>query len=317
MLFEAPKLRMVRLRFELAPESPLHLPLEERGNVLRGAFGTVFRQTVCTPDCSGAVKCPRRETCAYAMLFEPGWRAGAARFGVGDAPRPFVFRPPLDPNPHFGRERPLFFELRLFGQAIEVAQFFIHAFQALALVGFQGRRVHLASVYSLDWDDTLDKALVLDGATTRNLPLILGFEELCGKRCLVGPLRIDFLTPTWLRHAGADQRVPSPEALIYRIRDRLSFLSLIYEGREWQADYGSIGKLARQIHLSYAEGGWAELSRRSTRTGQVMPMSGFVGTAIYENLPPALWPLLVVGQEIHVGRFAVWGNGAYSLVVEH
>lgn len=316
MLFKAPPLRMVRLRFELLPESPLQLPFEERGNVLRGAFGAVFQRAVCDPECPGAAHCPRRETCAYAMLFEPGWRAGATRFGVEDAPRPFVFRPSLDPNPNFGQERPLFFELRLFGQAIEVAQFFVHAFQSLAQAGFQGRRVRLASVYSLDWAGTLDNALVLDGVTTRNLPLVLKLGELYIRRCPDGPLRVDFLTPTWLRHAGADQRVPSPEALICRVRDRLSFLSLIYEGREWQADYGTIGKLARQIRLSHVEGGWAALSRRSTRTGQIMPMAGFVGTAIYENLPPALWPLLVVGQEIHVGRFAVWGNGAYSLVLE-
>jgi hypothetical protein len=45
-------------------------------------------------------------------------------------------------------------------------------------------------------------------------------------------------------------------------------------------------------------------------------MAGFLGTIVYEKVHPALIRLLIIGQEIHVGRYTVWGNGAYRLIFE-
>ena len=45
-LYTPPPLRVARLLFELEPQTHLYLPLEIRGNVLRGAFGTIFQRVV-------------------------------------------------------------------------------------------------------------------------------------------------------------------------------------------------------------------------------------------------------------------------------
>jgi hypothetical protein len=104
------------------------------------------------------------------MLFEPGWRKEGSNFGAGDAPRAFLFRPTQHPDPSFGPNQSLHFELRLFGQAIEVAQFFIHAFQSMMRQGLQGIRVHLYSVHTLDWKSASQGELVSDGKLTRSSP---------------------------------------------------------------------------------------------------------------------------------------------------
>lgn len=313
-LYSAPPLRLARLRFELQVLAPLKLPIETRGNVLRGAFGTVFQRTVCSPDCLGAAACPRRESCAYAMLFEPQWRAQSADFPSSDAPRGFLFRPTPRPEPDFGPHQPLHFELRLFGQAVEVAPIFIQTFQSLAQQGLHGKPVHLSSVQTLDWSGSPCADLFAGGKLTRNQPLILCLSDLQFPRPPEGPLRIDFLTPTWLKHDRKDQRIPTFEALICRLRARLNCLLRLYEGGEWQVDYNTLGRLAAKGEILFCHGGWQRDARRSSRTGQTMPMAGFLGTIVYEKVHPALIRLLVIGQEIHVGRYTVWGNGAYHVV---
>jgi hypothetical protein len=313
-IYETPPLRVVRLLFELWPTKRLYLPVELRSNVLRGAFGTVFQRTVCQPDCPGASLCPRRETCAYAMLFEPKWRVASQDFGAADAPRAFLFRSTRDLDPNFGPNRPLRFELRLFGQAVDVFPFFINTFQTLARCGLDGVPFRLASVQTLDWQGESRAALVTAGKVTGARPFLLRLDEIESPLLPQGPLRIDFLTPTWLRYEKQDQPVPTLPALVCRLRDRLSFLSLLYEEQEWIADYAAIAALAAQARILGHSGQWLEIDRDSSRTGQTTPLDGFLGWVVYDNVHPALWRLLAMGQEVHAGRHAVWGNGAYRLV---
>jgi hypothetical protein len=100
---------------------------------------------------------------------------------------------------------------------------------------------------------------------------------------------------------------------VCRVRDRLSNLSKLYGGQSWKAEFRTIGELAREGRTLAARGAWIEDRRRSSRTGQVMPLAGFLGEVIYDRLKPELWPLIVIGQEIHAGRHAVWGNGGYRV----
>src|SRR5271157_346211 len=90
-------LRFLHLRLRVAPRQALWLPAENKGNTLRGAFGGAFRRLVCIPQCRDARHCPLGEACPYKAVFEPSPPAGADRLTRNqDAPRPFVFRPPLD-----------------------------------------------------------------------------------------------------------------------------------------------------------------------------------------------------------------------------
>jgi hypothetical protein len=312
MLYSVPPLRIARLLLELRPERTLHLPPEQRGNVLRGAFGTIFQRQVCGANCPGAATCPRRDECAYAQLFEPRCPAGAG-FGAETAPRGFLFRPPLSQDPEFGANRPLRFELRLFGKAMGWAEHFLRTFQLFARYGLADRAVHLQSVHTLDWQGTSQGALVKEGRITGLTPFPLTFEPFTST-CNSGEFaKIEFLTPTWLREGGRDLRVPTVSGLAQRARDRISMLCRVYADREWQANFGGIGRAACQSTILDWDGSWVQPGRTSTRTGEIMPMGGFVGVVRCAKIEPALWPLLFMGQELHVGRHAVWGHGWYCV----
>jgi hypothetical protein len=311
-LYSIPPLRMARFFCELRPEVVVTIPVEERGNLLRGAFGTLFRRLVCDPACDDAAHCPRNGSCPHELLFAPKWPAGA-RFGLETPPRAFLFRPSLDPDPCFTASRPLQFEVRLFGDAISTAALFLRTFQLLASNRVAGRRMNLASAYSLNWEGNPCAELVRNGQLTREQPLALGFASFFHEEGGPHAATIDFLTPTWLRENDRDLRVPTFPALICRIRDRIYMLCRLYEGQEWQAAFSDIGQVASQATVCDWEGGWVQSPRMSTRTGDEMPLGGFRGPVNFRGIDPRLWPLLRIGEEIHVGRQVVWGHGLYRI----
>jgi hypothetical protein len=311
-LYSIPPLRMARVLCELQPEGVVSIPVEQRGNLLRGAFGTLFRRLVCDPACGDAAHCPRKGTCPHELLFAPRWPAGA-HFGMGTPPRAYLFRPPLDPNPCFSSAHPLQFELRLFGEAISTAVLFLRTFQLLASNGIADRRMHLESAWGLDWNNNRCAELVRAGQLTGELAPVLDFTGCFREQERSDAATVAFISPTWIREKGHDLRVPTLPALICRARDRISMLCRLYEGREWEAEFAAVGHHASQAQTDDWNGDWVEYPRLSTRTDEEMPLAGFVGTITCHGIDPRLWPLLRIGQEIHVGRQIVWGHGRYSL----
>jgi len=60
-----------------------------------------------------------------------------------------------------------------------------------------------------------------------------------------------------------------------------------------------------------------ELARRSSRTGRVHPIGGFVGEAEYEGELGEFVPYLKAGKWVGVGRQTVWGKGEISVQALH
>ena len=303
---------MARISCELRPEGLVSIAVEQRGNLLRGAFGTLFRRLVCDPACSDAAHCPRNGTCPHQLLFAPRWPA-AAQLGLESPPRAFLFRPPLGPDPCFTGQRPLRFELRLFGEAISTAALFLRTFQLLAESRVGDRRIHLVSAYALDWSGNPCAELVRAGELTGEQPPALDFSSFFDDGSGPDAATIKFLSPTWLREKGRDLRVPTFPALVCRLRDRISMLCRFYQGQEWQATFAAIGQVASHTPTGDWEGSWVEYPRVSTRTGEEMPLGGFRGSVTYQGIDTRLRPLLRIGEEIHAGSQVVWGHGRFQI----
>jgi hypothetical protein len=141
-----------------------------------------------------------------------------------------------------------------------------------------------------------------------------GAEEPTG-RC--ERLRIRFETPTLLRAEGSVATVPEFGVLVKRLRDRVSALHYFYCGAAWEADHRGLGRLAEEVRAAEVRTGWVSRVRRSSRTGQRHPLEGFVGEAVYEgrDLRPFL-PLLRVGERVHVGKAATFGQGRFRVLDE-
>lgn len=103
-------------RFHFLARAPAVFPQHQSGNILRGAFGTIFRRIACEPQCPGSLQCEIAQDCPYAQVFEPRWPAGPS--GLADPPRAFVFRPTGLEGRNLQPGEPFWFDLHLFSPAL-------------------------------------------------------------------------------------------------------------------------------------------------------------------------------------------------------
>lgn len=119
-------------------------------------------------------------------------------------------------------------------------------------------------------------------------------------------IRVHFLTPTHLKHAGAPSSASFP-ALFHRLRDRILYFAAPAQDHSALArELASRAAAIRQIDAQLTR---VATQRTSTRTGQTHSIGGFVGQAAYSGNFQALWPWLLAAEWTGVGRHTTWGNG--------
>jgi hypothetical protein len=352
-------LALSHLRLHLVPEQLLRLPAHNKGNSLRGGFGSAFRKLVCVDLRWECATCSLRFTCPYTVVFNPFIPPDAPQFsGNQNIPRPFVIKPPLDTRTHYPPGDALVFEMVLVGKAIDYLPYFIVAFRELGATGFglNRARVLLQRVESIDADRTATAVYEASTNVVRPAaPIVLEVVSKEGTRSgprgeRRGPLQMDaetvraealearlpihgqprptsgvdvimleFLTPTTLKAGssvdrdGTVVRSPAFHHILKRQRDRVNALATFYGGGPLDLDFKAIGAAAEQVETVEDRTQWVERSRVARRRSVTHDLSGFVGTMTFRGDVAPFLPLLRVGEYVHVGKNAVFGNGCFRL----
>jgi len=315
------------LRFRLTPVSVLIVPAVNKGNMLRGAFGNAFRRLCCIPQCRDARSCPLAESCPYKRIFEPSPSPGAERLSNNqDIPRPFIFRPPPTTQTHFERGESFEFELVLIGRAFDYIPYFVLAFRELAEGGLglnrgrctldkveelglsspvSGRLSSMAFVYSAE--DQLFRSVKGIASSEWIESRIREIQSAIHNS--QSATRVSFLTPTFIRADGQVIREPKFHHIFKRLRDRINALSTFFGDGPLDVDFRGLGERSEKVNTIAARFEWIDRARTSTKTGQRHELSGFVGEATYEGEMDEFLPWLVMGELVHVGKHAPWGNG--------
>ena len=297
MLFE-----FYRFRFRFRAAGGLYFPPYKSGNIVRGAFGSIFRRLTCRPDCRDAKTCEGRATCPYARVFEPRAARGEGPSGLGDWPRPFVFRASHLDGSAIREGEAFHFDVHLFDVRDPALPHFVAAFAELAREGLGPGR-GLASLVGVDQLD-------LNGATIRTEePAAPSAMDLSEAAEHVDRVRVRFVTPTELKTGGQLAERPDFPILFGRLRDRIGTLRAMYGGGPLEIDFRGMGERAWAVRMTRCELQWHEVERRSSRTGQRHPLGGFVGEAEYEGELGEFMPYLTLGRWVGVGRQTVWGKG--------
>jgi CRISPR-associated endoribonuclease Cas6 len=310
------------LRFSFVAREPIQFPAGKSANILRGAFGTIFRRIACLPHCVSAATCPERMTCPYAQLFEPSANTAEGRgpSGLADHPRPFVFRAVHLDAQAFSVGQPFHFDLNLFLTDSNATAYLILTFAQLAREGLgpERRKVELVSVCKRDERDRPGSVVYQDGmiqgrsnVTPLSLNLLPGKNEQAISRLVV-----KFVTPTELK--VGQHLAPRPEfgVLATRIRDRVSTLRELYDSTgagPLPIDFREFGERAGRVRMTRCEIRSVDVERRSSRTSQTHSIGGFVGEAEYEGDLTEFVPYLRVATWTGVGRQTVWGKGEIDL----
>jgi CRISPR/Cas system endoribonuclease Cas6 (RAMP superfamily) len=323
----AHNLRIGLFRFTIAPEQSLEVPAFNKGNMLRGGFGHAFRRLCCVPQCKDTKTCPLAASCPYKAVFEPSPPPDADRLSKNqDIPRPFVFRAPHTQQTRFEQGQLFEFVLVLIGRALDFLPHFVLSFRELAAegLGLNRAKCNLERVEQIKpcpggaedcqtevvfaAEDQLFRATeaMTTGEWIKAAPTIpLPAGALGG----VQRLTVRFLTPTFLRADGAVIHRPEFHHLFKRLRDRINALSTFFGDGPLHADFSELGKRAEVVKTVSCDVTWSERFRTSSKTRQRHELSGFVGEAIYEGDLAEFLHWLLLGELVHVGKHAAWGNG--------
>lgn len=270
--------RLARFRFVFRMLGEVRIPQGKGANIFRGALGLALR---------------RRDECAYARLFEPVLDTGPS--GLADPPRPFVLRPQIAEGSSLPAGTSLRLDLHLFDLREDFLPVLTAAFRDIAATGFGPGRARA----ELTGADALE-------------PLSINLASL-GEQ--VNRIRVEFMTPTELKAGGELVSQPEFAVLIARVRDRVATLDRLYGTGEVSFDWNALAEQAGAVRLVGAQLRREHMERRSSRTGQVHPLGGFVGPMEYEGAIGPFIGLLRAGVWTGVGRQTVWGKGAYDLTV--
>ena len=264
-------------------------------------FSFVAREDIYLPQCVGARECERRGECPYARLFEPHSAGRESPSGLADRPRPFVFRAIHLDGQTFKAGQSFHFDLHLFDNDPTSIAYFVLAFAQLAREGLGPARskVELMTVARLNEDGVWQEG-------TDGQPLRL---DLAPGTTVVSNVRVTFVTPTELKSGQQIATMPEFGILAARVRDRISTLRELYGEGPLDLDFRRFGERAALVQMTRSKIENVDVQRRSSRTGQVHSIGGFVGEVDYEGDLTEFVPYLKAAQWTGVGRQTVWGKG--------
>jgi hypothetical protein len=300
--------KLFPLRFEFVAKESLFFPPGKAANILRGALGVIFRKIACVPHCADARTCDMRDSCPYARVFEPV-AFGDGPSGLADWPRPFVFRARHLDGCTVRAGDSFWFDLHVFSLDHNVLAYFVQTFASLAGEGLGPRRGKADLQRVLCGEQVLyEGSSQMISASVDPVALDLLPPPNSPRR-----IRVDFLTPTELKHEHKIAHRPEFSILFGRIRDRIGTLSRLYGADTLDIDYQGTNVRAAAIKMTTCRLARQESERRSTRTGQGHSIGGFVGHAEYEGNLAEFLPYLEIGRWVGVGRQSVWGKGEINI----
>jgi len=316
--FEVPYDRVAyhRYRVRLVAKERIVAPPERLPNMLRGTFEMAFRYLVCHNVELDCRTCPLQGVCPYPPVFRPTPPVGAERLSKqSDLPRPFVFEPPLVGRAELAAGDVLEVGLTLFGAANRSLPYAVVALRSLAQRGLgptrgrlelQGIVAEMPAGERPAYDASRSLVSIVDEPV--RLPHVARPADERATR-----VSVHFLTPTTLKRDGELVEEPIFGDIVRRARDRLSTIAAFFGDGPLTIDFAGVGRAADEVRTVEVRTEWTRRTRRSSRSGGVHETSGFVGHAVYEGRLGPFMPLLRAAELLHVGKYAVWGNGRVEL----
>ncbi|MGO0122579.1 CRISPR system precrRNA processing endoribonuclease RAMP protein Cas6 [Desulfothermobacter acidiphilus] len=308
-----------RIRLLAGPEG-LSLP-PYKGSTLRGGFAGTFQRLACGTGTRQCKSCSLRHQCPYALVFETGPPPDSeALRNYESVPRPFVLEPPLETKTEYAPGELLIFHLLLFGHALNFFPYFIVTLDELGRRGIgRGCRPFLLAAVEAVNPLTGEEVPVYQSGDrvirVSDLSFTAGdvwkFSKMASQSAR---LRLDFITPTRLTFEGKPAAVPEFHVLVRNLLRRLSSLCYFHQAFTYEADFRALIARAQVVRMLRYSTRWVTWERYSTRQGRKVPCGGVVGWALYEGPWAEFYPLLLLGEFLHVGKGTVFGQGKYKVV---
>jgi hypothetical protein len=329
--------KLAHYKFALIPQDIIRMPAFNKGGVLRGAFGSSLRRLVCTTDKKASCdSCILKGKCAYTLVFSPVGINPAKR--LQNVPRGYILKPPLEKDTEYSANKPFSFDMVLIGDRINYLPYVIVTINELGKtgIGLNRGKFSLNDISIIPFNPPLAKGgwgdFIKDGVsesiydnesnTVKNIQKLITGKELLEYAVKMNQhvITLQFFTPTRIKYNPTGEkgksevvRVPEFHHIIRRLRDRINALSITYCGSPIDVDFKGIAERAMKIKTRDVNLRWIDIKRKSRTQPIQHDQSGFIGKITFEGDLTEFLPLIVLGEYIHVGEDAVFGNGWYRI----
>ncbi len=285
-------LALYPLRVRFSMPSAAH-PGAYSGSAWHGAFGHALKKLVCLFRQDNCANCPVKKTCVYTTFFEPNWFFDP-EVSKGGVPAPYTLYPVLENGE-------MHLHMTLIGK--RVLGFLPFLLQALRLAG-EGKVAQIpfaleASEYfnGAQWQPLQTKA--------ESLLQIPDYHP--------GFVSLQLLTPARFKYQGhfVTPTTLTLERWIIALRRRFISLATFWGNESAMRTLCEVSPAGPWQTINCR---WQEIARYSSRQKTTMKIGGVVGNfTLTEAQVRGAWPLLWLGQWLHIGKLVTMGLGRYKL----
>ena len=280
------------------------------GSMLRGAFGVALKKVVCLykkeQDCKG---CLLKKSCVYRFLFETGTQS----LSISNPPHPLMLYPLSLGGKQMRKGSVYQFGFTLFGKAIDYLPYVVYAIMQMGKIGIGKGKGKFELVSIKKYISEKRKKEVFFGQRLIPIDKALEVKSIFKKKWKEKKLILETITPLRLKVHGRLSDNISLKDIILAITRRLKVLSALYGEGEINLLKGIlIEEMLKDIKIT-TDFKWQDFKRFSKRQDAYLHIGGVVGRMILTGNLSLIYPLLKLGEYIHVGKNTAFGLGRYRL----
>lgn len=303
-------LPLSRYHFTFRVTAPLQMP-PQPGVLWHSVFGKALKERVCVSPQTECEQCFFLHSCDYPQLFR-GVRPPQSEImrKYTTIPPPHVFHSGTNQRTDYQSGDLLEMSLVLCGNSNTKFPSVATALVLAANTGLGRNRVSLklegiqqelpnGAQHELIAENRLIPTLAAQTASYPPLPEVVDLQ---------------FLTPYRPSGNAAKSRGLAVDHLLMAIIRRVDLMQYFTTGIKLQADFKALKALTGTIPVLSQSVSYQPDERYSAAKGMTKQSGGFVGSVSLDTRgSEALWPFLVVGQWLNVGKNASMGYGCYCL----
>ena len=311
-------LRIAKYRFVLRPSEFIKLS-SYAGSSLRKEFTPIFKQITCLEPHGDCKSCEVKTDCPYFITIENGegiQNPDYKRYQT--PPKPFIFEPPLKRKTFYSHNEELVFDLILIGRALEYFPFFAASLRRLGEMGIgrnQGK-YSLQKILAFDFlknevagefvfdskDQAYDKDISVSVASL--------YEKFDQEFENIQEVTVSVFTPLRMKRLGTENWHLHFRVLARNILTRLANLAFAYCGYTEFLHFPEILYEAGSVRTVKENFTWEDWRHPVLRNkNPSLRLGGFLGDIIYKGDITDFWPILRLGEIIHIGKNTSFGLG--------
>ncbi|WP_205126718.1 CRISPR system precrRNA processing endoribonuclease RAMP protein Cas6 [Nitrincola tibetensis] len=260
---------------------------------------------------SDCKSCPLLSTCPYPMIFETPPKQDHHLQTFSQMPNPYIIEPPLGGSRRCEQGEEFTFSMVLIGDAVNQLPLIILAWEQAFTHGLGVERSQCQLMRVLSENDEIIYCSDNKIINYNQVSVLHDVSE--HETGSITSLLLSFVTPLRMQMSGKRVGVKELDArlLLITLARRLQLLCDNHQP-EIQLDFQEIKEVANQLECQ-CDMKWHDWTRYSSRQNQKMTLGGLVGKIHLSGDLDKIYPLLHIGQWIHLGKNATFGLGCYKL----